>query len=208
MHTHTKTIAFINGKGGTGKSTTCVLVAAALATVGREVQVLDLDTTQRTATSWLDSSGLGHMVANGHFSTGEVRLIDTPPRLDSTLFQKAASMASIIILVTSPSPADLVTTQQTILALNLIAEATGATPTVRLLYNNVQQGTSLSQDLPLRAREIGAEPLLQFIRRRQAYQHSIIMGWKKLPAVAREEVLAVALEIATLPEKMLARRKP
>ncbi|WP_176875431.1 division plane positioning ATPase MipZ [Parasphingopyxis sp. CP4] len=48
-------IVFANEKGGTGKSTTAVHTAVALAAAGREVAVLDLDTRQRTTTRYLEN---------------------------------------------------------------------------------------------------------------------------------------------------------
>ncbi len=48
-------IVFANEKGGTGKSTTAVHSAVALATQGRRVAALDLDTRQRTLGRYLDN---------------------------------------------------------------------------------------------------------------------------------------------------------
>lgn len=48
-------IVFANEKGGTGKSTTAVHTAVALAAAGREVAVLDLDTRQRTTARYLEN---------------------------------------------------------------------------------------------------------------------------------------------------------
>ncbi|WP_454886008.1 division plane positioning ATPase MipZ [Sphingomonas oryzagri] len=48
-------IVFANEKGGTGKSTTAVHVAVALAAQGRRVAVIDLDTRQRTMVRYLDN---------------------------------------------------------------------------------------------------------------------------------------------------------
>jgi chromosome partitioning protein len=47
-------IVFANEKGGTGKSTTAVHTAVALASMGRRVAALDLDTRQRTLGRYLD----------------------------------------------------------------------------------------------------------------------------------------------------------
>ena len=49
-------ITFANEKGGTGKSTTAVHVAVALAAQGRKVAALDLDSRQRTLGRYLDNS--------------------------------------------------------------------------------------------------------------------------------------------------------
>ncbi|MEA3033943.1 MAG: chromosome partitioning protein [Sphingomonadales bacterium] len=48
-------IIFANEKGGTGKSTTAVHSAVALAAAGRRVAALDLDTRQRTLGRYLDN---------------------------------------------------------------------------------------------------------------------------------------------------------
>jgi chromosome partitioning protein len=48
-------IVFANEKGGTGKSTTAVHTAVALAAAGRRVAALDLDTRQRTLGRYLDN---------------------------------------------------------------------------------------------------------------------------------------------------------
>ena len=48
-------IVFANEKGGSGKSTTAVHVAVALAAMGRKVAALDLDTRQRTLARYLDN---------------------------------------------------------------------------------------------------------------------------------------------------------
>jgi chromosome partitioning protein len=48
-------IVFANEKGGTGKSTTAVHTAVALASMGRNVAALDLDTRQRTFGRYLDN---------------------------------------------------------------------------------------------------------------------------------------------------------
>ena len=48
-------IVFANEKGGTGKSTTAVHTAIALAASGHSVGALDLDSRQRTMTRYLEN---------------------------------------------------------------------------------------------------------------------------------------------------------
>src|SRR5258708_39542357 len=48
-------IVFANEKGGTGKSTTAVHAAVALAASGHRVGALDLDSRQRTMTRYLEN---------------------------------------------------------------------------------------------------------------------------------------------------------
>jgi chromosome partitioning protein len=52
---HGHLITFANEKGGSGKSTTSVHVAVALATAGKRVAALDLDTRQRTLGRYLEN---------------------------------------------------------------------------------------------------------------------------------------------------------
>ena len=51
-------IVFANEKGGSGKSTSAVHVAVALATAGRRVAAIDLDTRQRTFGRYLDNRAI------------------------------------------------------------------------------------------------------------------------------------------------------
>ncbi len=51
----THVIVFANEKGGTGKSTTAVHVAVALASMGKSVACLDLDTRQRTLFRYMEN---------------------------------------------------------------------------------------------------------------------------------------------------------
>ena len=53
--THPHFIVFANEKGGTGKSTTAVHTAVALAASGHRVAALDLDSRQRTMTRYLEN---------------------------------------------------------------------------------------------------------------------------------------------------------
>src|SRR4051794_30905519 len=48
-------VVFANEKGGTGKSTTAVHTAVALAASGHRVAALDLDSRQRTLTRYLEN---------------------------------------------------------------------------------------------------------------------------------------------------------
>jgi chromosome partitioning protein len=185
------TIVFCNGKGGAGKTTLSILLGCALTDAGRKVGLIDRD-PQRTATRWVRETKPALAVA----VPGEkydATIIDTPPRLDSTNLRQSLEEADRVILVSSPSPADLWTSQDTA---NLIkAHYRGEKAAV--LFNQVQKQTVLARELPLVGERIGLPALSRSVGRRQAYQHAMLMGWSALDAGAREEILQVALEIIT-----------
>jgi chromosome partitioning protein len=185
------TITLCNGKGGSGKTTLAVLLAAALTEAGHEAAVLDTD-PQKTATRWIREVG-GIQLAQEGKKYGAL-FIDTAPRLESKQVAEAVRLASVVLLVTSPSPADLFTSRDTV----AMIEREGAKGKTRVLFNQVQPGTILARELEDMAGRIGLPALKNKLHRRQAYQHAVLLGWKSLPGEAREEVLKTALEIATL----------
>ena len=123
-------IVFANEKGGTGKSTTAVHVAIALAAAGHRVAALDLDTRQKTLDRYLDNRdatarkwsldlpranhgvlslltqpGLDQEVARlGHGM--DYLVIDTPGR-DDPLARAAISLADTLVTPINDSFVDL-----------------------------------------------------------------------------------------------------
>lgn len=123
-------IVFANEKGGTGKSTTAVHTAVALAASGRRVAALDLDTRQRTLTRYLEnrvrtidrlgenlpqptfqvleqlnSEGLEAAIASLS-GNAEVIVIDTPGR-DDELARAAILRADTLVTPMNDSFVDL-----------------------------------------------------------------------------------------------------
>jgi chromosome partitioning protein len=172
-----------------------MLFASALAEAGHDVGVLDVD-PQKTASRWLEEAendGSGPQLAKDGKKYGAL-FIDTPPRLDAKVVSDSIKRADAVILVSSPSPADLFTSKDTV----ALIEKEGARKKARLLFNQVQANTILARDLADMAARIGLPALKSKLHRRQAYQHAVLLGWKSLPPEAREEVLKAALEIAAL----------
>ena len=103
-----KKITICNGKGGSGKTTAAILLGLALVEAGHKTKVLDTD-PQNTASRWITDGSL----PLGSDDSSATVLIDTPPRLDSPDLRDSIMESDIVIVVSSPSPADLFTSQDT-----------------------------------------------------------------------------------------------
>ncbi len=123
-------IVFANEKGGTGKSTTAVHVAVALAAQGRKVAALDLDSRQRTMARYFENrmetaKRLGTNIPIPKFATirgdslaeydnllaslgenAEFLIIDTPGR-DDKLARASALCADTLVTPMNDSFVDL-----------------------------------------------------------------------------------------------------
>jgi chromosome partitioning protein len=188
------TITICNGKGGAGKTTLSVLLATAFNHAGHAAALLDRD-PQATATRWLGETGDVPVAPADGGGDHRLLIIDTPPRLDSHLLHEALSQSHIAIIVTSPSPADLWSSQDTVAT---VREHLPDGCPARLLFNQVQARTVLARGVDDLATRIGLPALKARIGRRQTFQHAPLLGWSALDAVSREELLQAALEIASL----------
>jgi MinD superfamily P-loop ATPase len=130
------TITLCNGKGGSGKTTLTVLLASALAEAGHRVGVLDTD-PQKTATRWIQEIGGVALFESGQ--SYSALLIDTPPRLECDEFTEAVSRSDVTVVVSSPSPADLFTSRDTVAVLDKLGAR------AHLLFN---QGSGWHNSLP------------------------------------------------------------
>tara|TARA_B110000305_G_C19453349_1_gene649349 strand:- start:207 stop:770 length:564 start_codon:yes stop_codon:yes gene_type:complete len=184
-------IVFCNGKGGAGKTTLSILLGCALADAGRRVGLVDLD-PQRTASRWVEETKPGLEIAvDGQ--NYDATIVDTPPRLESVALHDGLRKADRVILVSSPSPADLWTSQDTVGVIEQHYNGGKAA----VLFNSVQRNTTLAKELPAIGARLDLPVLSRQVTRRQSYQHAMLLGWPALDATAREEILQVALEIIT-----------
>jgi chromosome partitioning protein len=180
-------IAFVNGKGGVGKTTCATLIAAALHDAGQDVVIDDRD-PQRSATTAADIFGfpLGQ--------DGPLVIIDTAPSIQMPSTLDAIRTADVVVLVTTPSPLDLATTAATAQLIQTERRA----GEVRLLFNLVQTNNRFFAEMPEIAKEIPFPALKHYLIRRTAYQAAQLQGWKSIPFQHREDVILVAVELARL----------
>jgi chromosome partitioning protein len=182
----TTRIAFVNGKGGVGKTTCSMLVAAALHHAGQSISLDDRD-PQQSATNAAGIFGIP-IGTDGNFV-----IMDTAPTIGQPGTVEAIRTADLVVLVSTPSPLDLATTAAT--AQRIQAERTGPT---RLLFNLVQTNNHYFADMPETAKEIPFPAFKNFLIRRTAYQDAQLYGWRTLRPLYREEVLKIAVEICEL----------
>lgn len=120
-------ISVIQTKGGTGKTTTAMMVSFALSSLGDRVLVLDAD-KQRSAADWAEEADddLGFEVlavptdrtletAIRRFGNQDYDfiLIDTPPG-SSSIVETASGAADLVLIPTGVSPLDMKRTQATL----------------------------------------------------------------------------------------------
>src|SRR5438270_13857145 len=94
-------IVFANEKGGTGKSTTAVHTAIALAASGHRVGALDLDSRQRTMTRYLENRDATIRRLSTELPQATYEVLDQ--QSDEHLFaaiDRLASQADVIVIDT------------------------------------------------------------------------------------------------------------
>jgi chromosome partitioning protein len=188
-------IAMLAKKGGVGKSTLTILLYEALRQAGKTVQVQDWD-AQGTS-----SKALELFASPSAAAPPEIVLYDTPPNLEHTATAVAVQNANIVLILTTPSPADIWESEDAL----QFAEARNPSAIRRVVYNKVRRSTILGrlldQQLPLSTQAaLGAR-----LSARECYQHALAQGWKALDGAAREEVLQLGLAVLSLSHPAAAR---
>jgi len=179
-------IAFINGKGGVGKSTLCYLMALALREAGKSVGINDLD-PQKTLSTIIDfeKDGIGE--------EGDFLLIDTMPNLQNRDVLDAIKAADRIVIPCTPDPFALPVTISTA---EVVKELKRESAKAFVALNQMQAGTRLGVAAPTALRQHLAFPILNTeIGYRQSIKRVSAEGWGKLDREVKESVLKLAVEV-------------
>jgi len=177
-------IAFVNGKGGVGKTTCSLLFAAALLDAGKSVSIDDLD-PQGNATSAAIHLGIPQGDAGN-----DVVVVDTAPNLENPATIETIKTADLVVLVTTPDAPDLATT----LATSRTIKNLRSGKTV-LLFNRVLPNTYEFKEMANVVTAIPFPALCNHLTFLRAYPRAHLHGWKALQPNSRAAVLAVARDI-------------
>jgi chromosome partitioning protein len=185
-------ITLLAKKGGVGKSTVSILLYEAFRQAGKSVSIKDWD-AQGTSSKALELI-LGPGVADQPRKP-DIVIYDTPPSLEHTATATAVRNADIVLVVTSPSPADIWEADDAV----RFVQAKNSDALVKVIFNKVRKATVLGRLIEESAKQLSAPALGISLSARECYQHAVAQGWKALDSAARQEVLQ--LIVALLSQK-------
>ena len=177
-----KTIALVNQKGGCGKTTVCLHLAAAFWMAGENVLVLDLD-PQASAAEWHDARAnpmphvesvqparLAKVVAHARDIATGVLVLDTAPHSEAASLE-AARCADLVLVPCQPSIMDLRAMRKTADLLKLVK-----VPAVAVLNNVNPYGTIAEEAAETITETLGMPVCPIRIGDRVAYSRCLITG--------------------------------
>src|ERR1700737_3967873 len=124
-------ITILAKKGGVGKSTVALLLYEAFRHAGKTVSIHDWD-LQGTSTKALELINGGNPESD---RKAAIVIWDTPPRLDHTATATAVRNADIVLVVTSPAPADIWEAEDAV----KFVQAKNSDALVRVIFNKVRK---------------------------------------------------------------------
>lgn len=202
-------LAFLNQKGGVGKTTLAVHVAAALARKGARVLLIDADpqgsaldwAACRTADPLFPVIGLPkpklHKEVPAHIPHYDYILIDGPPRVND-LARSAIMAADLVVIPVQPSPYDVWAAKDIV---DLIHEATTYRENIQSVFviNRRIANTAIGRDVAEALADYDIPVLTTHIGQRVIFAESAASGSTVLEddptSPASKEILALTDEL-------------
>lgn len=179
-------IAMMGNKGGTGKTTLAVNLAAGLMRKA-PTAVLDLD-PQRSAWQWSRIAERQDWSAHVREAPGDIRttvgelaaryryvIVDCPPSAQSMQTQAALRLVDQVLIPVQPSPMDLWATLSVVEAVNA-ARRDHPRLQASIVLNQLETQTVLSRDIRAVIDEVGLPVLKSDVRRRAIYRNAMAEG--------------------------------
>lgn len=217
MQKNARIISTMHGKGGVGKTTVAMLIAAEIAERGFRVLVAECD-AQASASAWSSAAPEGRpfpaAVVNLSAYEGKVHreiqkqlhnydfiVVDCPPGLESLAPQAAILISDLIIIPLPPSPADLWAARG---IMKLIEHGKDFNPAlIAVVLPNRVVRTSLSNAIMRELADFGIPLMRSRLTNRTAYQEAVVSGVSiselgRDAKAAKDEVSALTDEVLAL----------
>ena len=181
-----KTVAILSLKGGVGKTSICINVAACIAERKHRVAVVDLD-PQQSACRWAsrgteldvhsETGGATAIKAamNRLAADADICILDCPPELQAPAMA-ACLLANLVLIPASPSPLDVEAATSAIqTAREARTERGGKFPLIALVPSKLVTGTVLAREIRGSLADLG-EVVAPSVGQRVAFVESAILG--------------------------------
>lgn len=178
-------VALVNRKGGVGKTTLTVSLAAAIAR-DNKVLVIDAD-PQASLSQWSDQSGglpfdvVAQTLHDADLAEVNVEgyshvLIDYPPGFDDAYLLGTLPLLDHILVPVNPSPVDLWATVTFSSMLDEAFKARDLSTRTLLVFNQVERDNRFAMSAVGAARGLGLKVAKTILRKRAIYRTAALEG--------------------------------